>query len=78
MDFDKIIELLPLLIPLFLIQVSFQVIAIINLVKKQPQAVRFENKAIWFAIIILGAIVGTAAYFIFGGQPYVDDSSEDY
>lgn len=74
---EKLIELLPLLIPLAVIQLTFQVIGVVNLTKKPLMAVRFENKLIWYLIVILGGILGTAAYFIFGGQPYDDDSSED-
>jgi len=70
-------ELWYFLIPLILIQVTFQVIAIIGLIKRPLREVRFQNKLIWGVIIVVGAILGTAAYFIFGGITNEEYSSED-
>lgn len=69
-------ELIPLLIPVIVIQLSLQIVAIINVSKKTNEQVRFENKLIWLLIIIFGSLLGAIAYFIFGGNPNVNDSSE--
>lgn len=58
-------ELLPLLAPLLVVQLTLQVIALINL--KKRETVRFGNKWIWVAIIVLGTLLGSIAYFVFGG-----------
>lgn len=58
-------ELIPLLIPLVLVQLTLQVIALINL-KKKPK-VRFDNKLIWVLVIVLGSFLGTIIYFLAGG-----------
>jgi len=65
-------ELLPLLIPLVLIQFTMMIFALISL--KKRETVRFGNKWIWFFIIVLGSLIGSIAYFIFGGQSYADGS----
>jgi len=69
-----LMELLPLLIPLFVVQLTLQVIALINL--KRRDSVRFDNKWIWVVIIVFGTLLGSIAYFIFAGQNN-DDGSDD-
>ena len=64
-------QLIPLLIPLVLIQLTLQVIALVNLSKKEQ--VRFNNKLIWVLIIVFGNMIGAIMYFIFGGVQ--DDGS---
>ncbi len=58
-------ELLPFLIPLLVIQVTMQLIAVVDLIKKDK--VRFNHKYIWALIIIFGQMIGSIAYFLFGG-----------
>lgn len=67
-------ELLRVIWPLLVLQFIMQVIAIINLVKREK--VRFDNKWIWVAIILLGNILGPIIYFAFRGN-YDEDSSQD-
>jgi heme/copper-type cytochrome/quinol oxidase subunit 4 len=62
---NEIIELLPLLAPLLLVQLTLQIVALIHLRKRE--SVRFGNKWIWVAIIVLGTLLGSIAYFVFGG-----------
>jgi len=64
-------QLIPLLIPLVIIQLTLQVIALVNLSKKEQ--VRFNNKLIWVLIIVFGNMIGAIMYFIFGGVQ--DDGS---
>lgn len=65
-------KLLPLLIPLFVIQTVLQVVALIQL--KKEEKVRFDNKLIWVFIIVLGTLVGSICYLTFGGLKYEDSS----
>lgn len=65
-------KLLPFLIPLIIIQVTLQVIAIVDLIKKDK--VRFDRKFIWVLIIIFGQLIGSIAFFLFGG---VKDDNRD-
>ena len=61
--------------PLLVLQLGLQIIALINLSKRQK--VRFDNKLIWVLIIVFGNILGPIAYFIFRGDETDDGSSED-
>lgn len=58
-DFSKLI---PLLIPILVIQIGLQIYALVDLYR-QP-SVR-GSKALWAVIIILGEILGPIIYFIF-------------
>ncbi|PKL00805.1 MAG: hypothetical protein CVV56_03035 [Tenericutes bacterium HGW-Tenericutes-1] len=69
-----LIELLPLLIPLLVVQLTLQIIALISLWKRET--VRFDNKWIWVVIIVLGTLLGSIAYFILGGETH-ENGSED-
>lgn len=59
-------DLLKVLWPLLVIQFVMQIIAIVNLSKRDQ--VRFNNKWIWVAIIILFNILGPILYFAFRGD----------
>ncbi len=59
-------DLLQVLWPLLIIQFIMQIIAIVNLVKREK--VRFNNKWIWVAIILLFNILGPIIYFAFRGD----------
>lgn len=58
-DWEKII---PLLIPIIIIQIGLQIYALIDLYR-QPK-VR-GSKVLWTVIILLAEIFGPIAYFIF-------------
>lgn len=59
-----IIELLKLIWPLILIQLGLQVYAIYDLLKRKKS--RNLSLTIWVVIIVLGEIIGPAAYFLLG------------
>ncbi|AIO18382.1 hypothetical protein KQ51_00497 [Candidatus Izimaplasma bacterium HR1] len=61
---DKIIELLPLLLPVVLIDLGFKIYAIIDIVK-EDRRVRWNNKIIWILISVL-INFGWIFYFLFG------------
>jgi hypothetical protein len=63
---NELVKILPLIIPLYLLQLGLQVAAIINLVRRNK--VRFNNKWIWAAIIIFGNLLGAIVYFIARGD----------
>ncbi|HBY66008.1 MAG TPA: negative regulator of sigma-Y activity [Acholeplasmataceae bacterium] len=67
-------DLLKVIWPLLVLQFVMQVIALVNLYKREK--VRFDNKWIWVAIIILFNILGPILYFAFRG-PEDGNSSQD-
>ena len=59
-DFAKLI---PLLIPIILIQLGFQIAALVNLYR-QPADIIKGSKWLWAAVILLGEIIGPIVYFV--------------
>lgn len=55
------VKLLPLLIPILIIQLGLQIYALVDLYR-QP-SVR-GSKAVWVGIIILGQTIGPIVYFL--------------
>jgi hypothetical protein len=66
MDFDAVKDALPYLIPIFLIQLTLLVIALVDLVKRKR--VKGGNKIIWGAVIILIDIIGPIIYLLVGRE----------
>lgn len=57
-------KLLPLLIPILLLQLGLQIYALVDL-SRQPK-VRGGSKWIWVLVIIFLEIFGPIVYFLFG------------
>jgi hypothetical protein len=60
-------ELLPLIIPLVVIQLVLVVIALRDLVQPDRR-VRGGNKAVWAIVIILGELIGPVVYLLLGRE----------
>ena len=60
-------EILPLIIPLLIIQLALILFALRDLIGPERR-VRGGNKAIWAVIIILGELVGPIIYFLVGRE----------
>lgn len=60
------IEILKTVWPLILVQLAFQVYALIDLFRTKKGKTKNLSATIWGIIIVLGEIVGPAVYFIFG------------
>ena len=71
MTTEKLLEMLPLFIPLLAVQVGVQVYCMINLIKRKK--VRFNNKWIWGIIILGFQILGCALYLGFRGEEDAGD-----
>ena len=64
---DVVVSLLPILIPLAVIQVVLLVLAIYDLFR-EDRRVRWFSKPVWACIIVLANIVGPLAYFFVGRE----------
>lgn len=64
MDTTKILDVLKVIWPLVVVQLALQVYAIYDLVKRKKT--RNLSPFIWAVIIVIGEIVGAAAYFLVG------------
>ena len=68
-DMD-VLEVVKMFAPLLIIQVSFQVFCLINLIKN---GVANLSKLGWSAIVVLGGIIGCIIYLIVGKRRGYDD-----
>jgi hypothetical protein len=60
-----LLNMLPLLIPLFIIQMALMVISLVDVIRRER--VR-GNKVVWIVIIVLVNIIGPIIYLLFGRQ----------
>jgi hypothetical protein len=63
MSTEQLMRLLPLVIPIILIQLGLMVVALLDLVRREHTR---GPKWVWAVIIILGELIGPLAYFLFG------------
>ena len=61
---DQLIELLPLLLPVLLIDIGFKIYALIDILK-EDRRVRWNNKIVWILVSVL-INYGWILYFLFG------------
>lgn len=59
-------QLLQLIWPLILIQIAFQIYALIDLIVIKKKKTKNLSFVAWVLIIIFGEIIGSALYFILG------------
>ncbi len=62
---DQLMKLLPLLIPLFLIQVGLMIAALIDLVKREKTK---GPKWVWILIVVFVNMIGPIIYFVIGRE----------
>lgn len=62
----KIADMLPLLIPIIILQFGLQIYCIIDLIKRKR--VQYLPKWIWFFIVIIFSLIGVATYITSRGE----------
>jgi len=60
-------ELLPLLIPLAILQIAITIVALYDLTRPERR-VRGDNRLLWGLIIVLGQLLGSLLYFLVGRE----------
>jgi len=63
---EKLLQLLPFIIPLVLLQLILVIVALVDLSKREK--VRWLPKWLWAIIIIIGELFGPIIYFIIGRE----------
>jgi len=63
MDIQQVVQFIW---PLILIQVLFQIYALVDLIVTKKRKTKNLTPVIWILIIVLGEIVGSALYFLLG------------
>lgn len=61
---SDLMEYLPFLIPILLIEIALALTALIHVIKHPNY--RFGNKVIWIIVVLLVQIIGPVVYFVFG------------
>lgn len=67
MDLSRLQELLPLLIPLLLLQLALMAIALVDLFREE-RSVRHLTKPVWALVIVFVNLLGPLAYFFVGRE----------
>jgi hypothetical protein len=62
---DTLMRLLPLLIPLFLIQLGLMIVALVDLFKREKTR---GPKWMWIVIVIIVNMIGPILYFVVGRE----------
>ena len=60
-------EVLPLLIPLAILQIAITIVALYDLTRPERR-VRGDNRLLWGLIIVLGQLLGSLLYFLVGRE----------
>lgn len=61
-----ILQIIQFIWPLILIQLLFQIYALVDLIITKKRKTKNLTPIIWIIIIVLGEIIGAALYFIIG------------
>ena len=67
-DANLLRTLLPVLIPIALIELALMAAALLDLSRRSAQNVQGHNKWVWVAVIVLINFIGPIAYFIVGRE----------
>lgn len=62
---DQFMKLLPLLIPLFLVQIGLMIAALVDLLKREKTK---GPKWMWIIIVVFVNIIGPIIYFVVGRE----------
>jgi hypothetical protein len=63
---ERILQLLPYIIPIVLLQLVLMVVALVDLIRREKT--RFLPKWVWAIVIVLGELIGPIVYLIFGRE----------
>lgn len=63
---DILIKYIEFLIPLFIINLALLIFALMDIIRREPQTIRGNNKVIWILIVVFVNFFGPIGYFLFG------------
>jgi drug/metabolite transporter (DMT)-like permease len=62
---EKLLQLLPYIIPIVLLQLILMIVALLDLIRREKTR---GPKWLWAIVIVLGELIGPIVYFIFGRE----------
>lgn len=63
-DFEMLIDYLPFIIPLIILQYGLAIYAIVHIIKHPNY--KFGNRVMWIIVSLLISFIGPIVYFMFG------------
>ncbi|MBS3792764.1 PLDc_N domain-containing protein [Candidatus Bipolaricaulota bacterium] len=63
--FEKIMEILPLILPLLVIQLGLMVYCLLDLWKLNKNKRDKQDKWVWTLVVVLFSLLGALAYLVF-------------
>jgi hypothetical protein len=63
---DKLLQYLPYIIPIVLLQLILMIVALVDLIRREKT--RLLPKWGWAIVIVLGELIGPILYLIFGRE----------
>lgn len=63
-DIETLIEYLPFLIPLIILQYGLAIYAVVHVIRHPNY--KFGNRVMWLLVVLLIAFIGPIVYFVFG------------
>ena len=73
-DLELLLKLLPVLIPIFVIQVGLAISAIVSIVKKKLPS---RDVVLWILIVVMFSLIGPIVYFAIGSK-MLDETKSKY
>ena len=74
-EFQTLVDMLPFLIPLIIVELALLVFALVDLMKRSHMSQ--NTRIVWILVIIFINIIGPIVYFIFGRKEQPIDSDTD-
>lgn len=65
MEFETVMKILPLVIPIAILQLVLMIVALVDLAKRERTR---GPKWLWVIIIIVGELLGPILYFVIGRE----------
>ena len=62
---ETLLKYLPIIIPLFVIQIGLMIVAVVDLIKREKTR---GPKWVWFIVIIFVNLIGPILYFVVGRE----------
>ena len=63
-DFNTLVEYLPFLLPLILVQFGLAITALVHVIRHPHY--KFGNQIVWILVVLFIQIIGPVIYFVFG------------
>lgn len=73
-SFDQLIEYLPYLIPIVILELILVVVALVDIIRRERTK---GPKWLWILVVMFIQLFGPIIYFIFGREETINDSDSD-